>query len=128
MTRDEVESLNIHARNITKARRDESGMDWDYWAYYPSTEGKAGEFTDGHDYAGSGMIPQEGWEPVKPTVAVSVETLAALFRAVNDLKGGVDEVARPKKQGDRQDAARKQHWQIRTVESLICKASGNTHA
>lgn len=127
MTRDEVEALNIDARNTTRARKDEHGMDWDYWSFFRATETEPGRFSDGHDYAGAAMIPNEGWVPVNTTVTVPVETMVALLRGLEAASKKVRVVWTPKRRVDREQASLDLWGDLRKLEATVCKAAGNPH-
>ena len=69
---------------MTRARRDEFGMDWDHWHYRPLTEATPwGGFSDGHDYAGHPNVPTDGWVLDCPTIEVDAEALLALINAID---------------------------------------------
>lgn len=127
LSRAEVERLNVHATNHTRAHRDEHGMDWDYWTFYPATATESGHFTDGHDYGFYPSVPDEGWVPVKSTVPVPVETLVALLRGLDEAQCLIRSVQVPKKGSDREEAARELYSQLTKLEVLVAQAGGNPH-
>jgi hypothetical protein len=88
MNRDEVLFLNAFATNRTKARKEE-GVDWDFWSFYPGTDGHVGQFSDGHDYAGHPNVPYDGWELPIDEVRISASVILELASGIQAMMNEV---------------------------------------
>ena len=114
LTSDEVRWLNLPAINLTQFYRDEHGMDWNAWHYFPSS-GRAmdpdfypGQFSDGHSHGDCHMEgPHEGWTLINKSEIkmFTIKYIVAMKRELEAVQLELHKAARSKKQVDRQKAA-----------------------
>jgi hypothetical protein len=102
-TKDEIEHLNRPAKNNSRLRHDEAGVDWDAWRFYPRDAHGIGGFTDGHDYGGLDCAPLEGWELLSPVVLPD-EAVKALLNELHNIPRTFDKMTQPLRRVDREKA------------------------
>lgn len=121
LIRDDVVLLNRRATNLTRARV-EDGVDWDHWRFYPATDGREGEFSDGHDYAGYPCAPLSGWVLDKETIALPADAVLVVLRGLDEAHVGTEAIARPARRVDREAAAMRARDALRTLHAAFAAA------